>query len=133
MPVLYDKEKIHKLFLECNGDFESIMIHKGMPKSRRTIKKYAIEGGWYKELSNNYEVSELDSIIRLEKIRTKIYDFLIEPFIDENEKELRPKTYNEAVKCYLEVDSRIDEKRDKISGSGIKSWEDILRDCVIPD
>jgi len=70
-----------------------------------------------------------DDIRRLERIKQVIYQFLTRGTA-EGIDELKPKTYNEAVKCYLEVDSRIDEKRGKPSASGLPPWEKMLRRYV---
>ena len=132
MPILYDKERIHKLFLEYKGNFDSIMLKDNMPKSQKTIRKYAKEGGWYGEL-NDYDggLSESDDIVKLEKIRSNIYKFLVASSLENQDStELKPKTYTEAVKCYLEVDSRIGERKEKISSPKSSTWEEIIRNCI---
>lgn len=134
----YNKERIHKLFLECCGDISSIMRHKATPRSRKTIRKYAKEGGWYNELPSttkrNRETidSKSDDIEKLENVKSVVYKFLIPETSDElKEFGLRPKTYAEAVKCYLEIDSRIDEKMNKSSSSVCRSWEDIIKHVIL--
>lgn len=132
MPTLYDREKIHKLFLKYEGDLNSIMARKGTPKSKKTIKRYAIKCGWYDELARIRH--KPDDLTRLEEVRASIYRILISDQLDnQKNSELKPKTYTEAVKCYLDVDLRIDEKLGRITDSESDHWKDILRDCVIPD
>jgi len=157
MAIRYDRERMHKLFLEEKGDIRAVLSHPDTPKSPWTIAKYAQEGGWYKELSEVHPSAkdDLDSgwdkkpvveskgsqvvdeaeddIKRLERVRSVIYQFLVPGLSGEPDMgELKPKTYTEAVKCYLEVDSRIDEKKGKPSNSPFRSWEEILRRCISP-
>lgn len=150
----YNRERIHKLFIKENGNIQAIMRYRNTPSSARTIIRYAKEGNWYKELSednkSNKQSSESDFIAakdiiedsmlnneryeikNLEQIRAIIYNFLVP---NDNSlfdaMRLKPKTYTEAVKCYLEVDSRIDEKRKGNPNSGIVKWEEIMRLCTI--
>ena len=73
---------------------------------------------------------EDDDVGRLERIRSVLYQFLVPGASEELDVlELKPKTYTEAVKCYLEVDSRIDEKKGKRPDSGLGRWEEIVRRC----
>ncbi len=132
MPISYDRERIHRLFLEYKGNVDSIMLHSNMPKSQKTIKRYAKEGGWYDELDGYAGgLGEIDDIAKLKKIRSNIYKFLISGSLgDQDNTELKPKTYTEAVKCYLEVDSRIDEKREDVSSPKSNSWEEIIKKCI---
>lgn len=150
MTTLYNKERIHKLFLREKGNIRAVMGHKGTPKSINTIKRYAKEGRWYEELAGiskdqsddkakiesqkgNSEKINID-IEKLEQIKGIIYEFLM-PSPSERVKTLvsKPKTYAEAVKCYLEVDSRIDEKKEKLSNSNIGKWEEIIRQITVKD
>jgi hypothetical protein len=132
MPKKYNKERIHKLFLETKGDIRLVMGHKGTPRTRRTIDHYAKEEGWYDELSAH--CIQDDDIERLEKVRSVIYQFLIqEPSHSAENLELKPKTYTEAVKCYLDIDTRIDEKKGKSSNIESNSWEDIIKRCMSSD
>jgi len=142
MPKLYDKKRIHKLFLRYRGDIGAVMKHNNMPVSRKTIRRYAKNGRWYDELSCNNEgiantdidksLEKIDSyeIENLEKIRSDLYKY-----ITSTEKqtgiELKPKTYAEAIKCYLDIDFRIDEKKSKINDSEFGSWENIIKRCII--
>ena len=74
---------------------------------------------------------EDDDVERLKRIRSVLYQFLVpEPSEELDVLELRPKTYTEAVKCYLEVDSRINEKRGKRSSPRLGRWEDIVLRCL---
>ena len=73
---------------------------------------------------------EVYDVERLERIRSVLYQFLVPGASEELDAlELRPKTYTEAVKCYLEVDSRIDEKRGEGPDSGLGRWAEIVRRC----
>lgn len=136
----YNKERIHKLFLECCGDISSVMQHKATPRSRKTIRKYAKDGGWDDELvlalneggKNQSLNSESNGIEKLEKIKSVIYQFLVSEISDEvKELGFKPKTYAEAVKCYLEIDSRIDEKKTESSNSVCESWENIIKHLIL--
>jgi len=74
---------------------------------------------------------EDDDVGRLERIRSVLYQFLVPGTSEELDAlELRPKTYTEAVKCYLEVDLRIDEKKGEQTSSGLGRWEEIVRRCL---
>lgn len=151
MTKRYNKERIHKLFLKENGDIKAVMRHRNTPSSSKTILRYAKEGDWYKELSEtnkkrndgqSFEGSLItndcmpenkkNEIKNLEQIRAIIYNFLV-PCDNSlfDAMKLKPKTYTEAVKCYLEVDSRLDEKRRGNPSSGINKWEEILRRCAM--
>jgi hypothetical protein len=145
MSTIYDKERIHRLFLQKKGNIQAVMRHKNMPKSPRTIKQYAKEGRWYEELYgvNQNEVSkenkdktviistDSDDIKKLEQVKGVIYSFLVPNLSDKMDSlELKPKTYAEAVKCYLEVDSRIDEKSGKPLNPKTNTWEEIMRRCA---
>jgi len=168
MSTIYNKERIHKLFLQMSGDIQAMIRHDNMPKLPRTIKQYAKEGRWYEELSDNTNQNvvtvcedgfsddagsksraliekkseeatidiDSDDIKKLEQVKGVIYKFLVPSSSDKSDKmdglELKPKTYAEAVKCYLDVDSRIDEKKDKSSNSGVNLWEEIIRRCMSP-
>lgn len=150
MTERYNRERIHKLFLREKGNVRAVMGYKGTPKSINTIKRYAKEGGWYEELPRISGVqkdgeSKLESqgrnsdkvkidIGKLEQIKEIIYEFLM-PSPSERVKTLvlKPKTYAEAVKCYLELDSRIDEKKEKLSNSNIGKWEEIIRQITVKD
>ncbi len=150
MITRYDRERIHRLFLRENGNIRAVMGHRGMPKSPNTIKRYAKEGKWYEELLNSPRVQRVKGnkfgiktegdnkvtvdIVKLEQIKEIIYEFLM-PNPSERVKTLilRPKTFAEAVKCYLEVDSRIDEKKEKVSNSSINKWEEIIRQITVKD
>ncbi len=148
----YNVERIRKLFIQENGDIKAVMRYRNTPSSAKTILRYAKEGNWYKELSgtkdkkasdndvNTDKNSSKDSMLNdekceiknLEQLRAIIYNFLVP---NDNSlfdvMKLKPKTYTEAVKCYLEVDSRIDEKRRGNPSSGINKWEEIIRRCAI--
>jgi hypothetical protein len=77
--------------------------------------------------------TDSDDIKKLEQVKGVIYKFLVPSSSDKMDGlELKPKTYAEAVKCYLDVDSRIDEKKDKSSNSGVNLWEEIIRRCMSP-
>ncbi|HGJ66949.1 TPA: hypothetical protein ENS27_16440 [bacterium] len=142
MPKLYDKKKIHRLFLRYQGNIGEIMKHNNMPVSRKTIRRYAENNGWYDELPNNNEdigntdidrsLDKIDTydIENLEKIRSDLYKYITST---ENQTgiELKPKTYTEAIKCYLDIDSRIDERKSKINNSESGSWEKIIKRCII--
>ena len=145
MSAIYDKERIHRIFLQKKGNIQAMMRHKNMPKSPRTIKQYAKEGRWYEELYrvNQNEVSkenknetviintDSDDIKKLEQVKGVIYNFLVTNSSDKMDGlELKPKTYTEAVKCYLDIDSRIDEKRGKPSNAKTNTWEEIIRRCA---
>ena len=153
----FDKEKIHKLFLEERGNIRAVMNHRNTPKSPNTIERYAKDGRWHEELTkdNHYkkvretkqgskndkprELSDkkigtgivddgLKEINRLERVKKVIYKFLVLSSPEKNDNtKLQPKTYAEAVKCYLDIDSRIEEKKGKSSGSGSSRWEEIMR------
>jgi hypothetical protein len=72
-----------------------------------------------------------DDIEKLKKVKNVIYQFLIpNPPGKLEGLELKPKTYGEAVKCYLDIDSRINDKKNKSSNSGFNVWEDIMRRCM---
>ena len=148
MPKRYDKDRIYRLFLEFKGNISTVMSHDDTPKSRKTIRKYAKDGGWYKELSSSnvntdnkitkgYKFdkkvlnADSDDIEKLEKVRSTLYKFLVSESLENQVNlELKPKTYTEAVKCYLDIDSRIEEKKNKTSGSESKSWEEIIKRCI---
>lgn len=138
MPKIYDKKKIHNLFLRYGGDIGAIMKHNNMPVSRKTIRSYAKKGGWYDELSRNNEKkakSDVDNIAfydieNLEKIRSDLYKYLTSTK-RQADTDLKPKTYSEAIKCYLDIDSRIDEKKSKIIDSESRTWEKIIKRCII--
>jgi len=168
MAIRYDKERIHKLFLNTKGDIKAVMQNDNVPRSQRTIKQYAKEGKWYEELSESFisdqnaitvcgdEYSEytenraetlkeekeldvpmdadLDDIEKLEHIKNVIYQFLIpNPSDKKDGLELKLKTYGEAVKCYLDIDSRINEKKSKSSNIEVNTWEEIIRCCMSPN
>jgi len=136
-----------------------------MPKSQQTIKRYAKEGRWYEELSEEIKFDQStvtickdeylkdlengtetlneekeanvvidddsDDIEKLKKVKSVIYQFLIpNPSGKMEGLELKPKTYGEAVKCYLDIDSRINDKKSKSSNSGLNAWEEIMRRCM---
>ena len=144
MTTQYNRERIHRLFLKERGNIRAVMGYKGTPKSPNTIRRYAKEGRWHEELldnsrrergsGNKCKNKNEDSnkgkvdIGKLEQIKEIIYEFLV-PNPSERIKALilKPKTYTEAIKCYLEVDSRIDEKREKLSNSNFGRWEEIIR------
>ena len=144
MTTRYDRERIHRLFLKERGNIRAVMGYKGTPKSPNTIRRYAKEGRWHEELLGNLKSEKgsgnkckrknensnkgMVDISKLEQIKEIIYEFLV-PNTSERIKTLilRPKTYSEAIKCYLEVDSRIDEKREKLSNSNFGKWEEIIR------
>ena len=72
-----------------------------------------------------------DDIEKLKKVKNVIYQFLIPNPPDKMEGlELKPKTYGEAVKCYLDIDSRINDKKSKSTNSGFNAWEEIMRRCM---
>ncbi|MDQ1328761.1 MAG: hypothetical protein QG641_2047 [Candidatus Poribacteria bacterium] len=72
-----------------------------------------------------------DDIEKLKKVKNVIYQFLIpNPSGKMEGLELKPKTYSEAVKCYLDIDSRINDKKSKSSNSGFNAWEEIMRRCM---
>jgi hypothetical protein len=153
----FDKEGIHKLFLEERGNIRAVMNHKGTPKSPNTIRRYAKDGRWHEELPENNrckkvsvkklgtknnkpkKLSEeknrvdvvddgLKDIDGLEQIKEAIYKFLVLSSSEKNDNtELKPKTYAEAVKCYLDIDSRIEEKKGKSSDITSSPWEEIMR------
>jgi hypothetical protein len=152
----YDREKIHRLFLNEKGNVQAVSLHPDTPSSR-TIARYAQEGNWHAELSDRsdnrstpsksakltkptkssddfcgFDDSEdKDDIERLERILSVLYQFLVPGTLEGLDMlELKPKTYAEAVKCYLEVDSRIDGKKGKHTDSGLDRWEDIVRRCL---
>jgi hypothetical protein len=163
--IRYDRERIHKLFLQTKGDIHAVMRHHNMPKSQQTIKRYAKEGRWYdefskeikfdqstvtvcedeypKDLGNGTETlkeeketnvfidDDSDDIEKLKQVKNVIYQFLIpNPSVKMEGLELKPKTYGEAVKCYLDIDSRINEKKSKSTSSGLSAWEEIIRRCM---
>ncbi|MGB9597263.1 MAG: hypothetical protein ACPL7B_13360 [Candidatus Poribacteria bacterium] len=146
----YNRERVHRLFLREQGNIRAVMGYKGAPKSINTIKRYAKEGKWYEELakisevqgdgrgkfgsqSRNRDKVNID-VRKLEQIKAIIYEFLM-PSPSERVKTLvlKPKTYAEAVKCYLEVDSRIDEKLEKLSNKSIGRWEEIIKQITVKD
>ena len=72
-----------------------------------------------------------DDIEKLKKVKNVIYQFLIpNPSGKMEGLELKPKTYGEAVKCYLDIDSRINDKKSKFSNPGLNTWEEIMRRCM---
>lgn len=76
---------------------------------------------------------EDDDIERLKRIRSVLYQFLVPGTAEGLDMlELRPKTYTEAVKCYLEVDLRINEKKGEGSSPGLGRWEEIVLRCSSP-
>jgi hypothetical protein len=142
----FDKEGIHKLFLEERGNIRAVMNHKGTPKSPNTIRRYAKDGRWHEKLPENNQCKQvgakklgdknrvdivddgLKDIDGLEQIKEAIYKFLVLSSPEKNDNtELKPKTYAEAVKCYLDIDSRIEEKKGKSSDSTSSPWEEIMR------
>jgi len=56
--IRYDRERIHKLFLQTKGDIHAVMRHHNMPKSQQTIKRYAKEGRWYDEFSKEIKFDQ---------------------------------------------------------------------------
>jgi hypothetical protein len=163
MSTIYNKERIHRLFLQTSGDIQAMIRHDNMPKSPRTIKRYAKEGRWYEELSDNTNQNivticedifsedsgsnpkaliekksekatintDSDEIKKLEQVKGVIYKFLVPNSSDKmDELELKPKTYTEAVKCYLDIDSRLDQKKGKSSSSETDAWGEIMRHCA---
>ena len=156
MTTRYDREKIHRLFLEEKGNIQAVSLHPDTPSSR-TIARYAQEGNWYAELSDRSDNRSIrsksakltkptksfrdfddfddsddeDDIEKLERILSVLYQFLVPGTLEGLDMlELKPKTYTEAVKCYLEVDLRIDGKKGKHTDSGLDRWEDIVRRCL---
>ena len=142
----FDKERIHKLFLEERGNIRAVVNHKSTPKSPNTIRRYAKDGRWHEELpetnhcqkvsakkrGNKNRVDIVDDGLKdidgLEQIKEAIYKFLVLSSPEKNDNtELKPKTYAEAVKCYLDIDSRIEEKKGKSSDSTSSPWEEIIR------
>ena len=144
MTAKYDKERIRELFLKEKGDIQAVSRYSDTPNSLSTIAKYAREGGWYNELLSMDAVrsvggagkgqaknSEDSDTERLERIRSVLYQFLVPGTAEGLDMlELRPKTYTEAVKCYLDVDSRIDGKRSKGSNSELGPWGEIVLRCM---
>jgi hypothetical protein len=142
----FDKERIYKLFLEERGNIQAVMNHKDTPKSPKTIRRYAKDGRWHEKLPENNHCKKvgakklgdknrvdivddgLKDIDGLEQIKEAIYKFLVLSSPEKNDNtELKPKTYAEAVKCYLDIDSRIEEKKGKSSDSTSSPWEEIMR------
>ena len=72
-----------------------------------------------------------DDIEKLKQVKNVLYQFLIpNPSGKMEGLELKPKTYGEAVKCYLDIDSRINDKKNKSSTSEFNAWEEIMRRCM---
>jgi hypothetical protein len=72
-----------------------------------------------------------DDIEKLRQVKNVLYQFLIpNPSGKMEGLELKPKTYAEAVKCYLDIDSRISDKKSKTTNSGFSAWEEIMRRCM---
>ncbi len=72
-----------------------------------------------------------DDIEKLKQVKNVLYQFLIpNPSGKMEGLELKPKTYSEAVKCYLDIDSRINDKKSKSTNSGFNTWEEIMRRCM---
>lgn len=167
MSARYDRERIHRLFLEEKGDVRAVLRHPDTPRQPRTVAKYAQEGDWYADLSSNTgdspvidfdmaspaqsasinepvansaaksdmkqtsDVAEDNDVERLRRIRSVLYQFLVPGTWEGLDMlELRPKTYTEAVKCYMDVDSRIDEKKGKGTSSVLDRWEKIVLRCL---
>jgi len=68
-----------------------------------------------------------ESMRDLKKIRSNIFNYLISHYQDCLADGELKKTYIEAVKCYLEIDTRIDEKNTRKSGSVLTRWEEIVQ------
>lgn len=74
-----------------------------------------------------------DDIEKLKQVKNVLYQFLIpNPSSKMEGLELKPKTYGEAVKCYLDIDSRINDKKSKSSNTEVNAWEEIMRRCMSP-
>ena len=73
-----------------------------------------------------------DDIEKLKQVKNVLYQFLIPPNPSGKMEglELKPKTYGEAVKCYLDIDSRINDKKSKSTNTEVNAWEEIMRRCM---
>jgi hypothetical protein len=100
------------------------------------------ENEYPKDLENRAEIlkeeketnviidDDSDDIEKLKQVKNVLYQFLIPNPSGMKELELKPKTYGEAVKCYLDIDSRINDKKSKSTNSGFNAWEEIMRRCM---
>jgi hypothetical protein len=82
------------------------------------------------DFASDETVDREEDVERLERIRAVLYQFLVPGTGNLDALELRPKTYTEAVKSYLEVDSRIDEKKGKGQSSGLNEWKEMILRCL---